>query len=137
VISKLGFARCSRPTRPPTFFNDSAFTVLFVGTVIAVLSLTPLHAAKKLGFNLDKAVIPVAEMHAGGPPRAYPNDRLPDGAGIEDTIGVTPVRVRFDRASRRITISDAAGDLVPFTPAYWFAWQAFHPNPTVWAEGQQ
>ncbi len=331
MTSKIGLARGSRPTRPRTFLNRLAFGGFLVGTMLALLTLTPLQAAKNLGFKLDNATIPVAEILAGGPPRdgipsidrpkfvsvdrakfltdddlivsfthagetrayplrilvwheivndrigdlainvsycplcgsamvfdrtidgrvlefgvsgllyqsdvlmydrqteslwsqlamtavsgpqvgrplrllpaqhmtwrawktefpggrvlstdtghdrdyrrepyeeyertsrlifpvksnrqdlpakawvagvvidgvarAYPNDRLPDGVSIEDTIGVTPVRVRFDRASRRITISDADGAPVPFTPAYWFAWQAFNPNTTVWAEG--
>jgi len=77
----------------------------------------------------------VAGVVIDGVARAYPNDRLPDGVSIEDTVGVTPVRVRFDRASRRISIVDADGAPVPFTPAYWFAWQAFYPNTTVWADG--
>ncbi len=69
--------------------------------------------------------------------RAYPWDLLPDGQVVEDTIGGTPVRVRFDRASREITITDATGAPVPWTPAYWFAWQAFHPDTTVWSKGQR
>jgi hypothetical protein len=79
----------------------------------------------------------VAGVVIDGVARAYANDRLPDGVDIEDIIGTTAVRIRFDRASRRITISDAAGAPVPFTPAYWFAWQAFNPDTTVWAEGRR
>jgi hypothetical protein len=75
----------------------------------------------------------IAGVVINGVARAYPHDRLPDDIAVEDTVGGTPVRVRFDRESRRFTITDADGAAVPFTPAYWFAWQAFHPDTTVWS----
>lgn len=75
----------------------------------------------------------VAGVVIDGVARAYPHDRLPDGVAIDDRVGSTPVRVRFDRASRRFTITEADGAPVPFTPAFWFAWQAFHPDTTVWS----
>ncbi|MGH7943839.1 MAG: DUF3179 domain-containing protein [Opitutaceae bacterium] len=79
----------------------------------------------------------VAGVVIDGVSRAYPHDRLPDGIEIEDTVGGTPMRIRFDRTSRRFTITDADGAPVPFTPAYWFAWQAFHPDTTVWSAEQR
>jgi hypothetical protein len=78
----------------------------------------------------------VAGVIINGVARAYPHDRLPDGIEVSDTIGGTPVRIRFDRASRRFTITDAGGAAVPFTPAFWFAWQAFYPDTTVWSAGE-
>ena len=67
-----------------------------------------------------------------GTARAYPREQLPDGRIVEDTVGGTPLRIRYDRASREVMITDAMGVPVPHTPAYWFAWQAFHPDTTVW-----
>jgi len=67
-----------------------------------------------------------------GVARAYPRDQLPDGRIVEDMIGETPVRVRFDRSDQRISVTDLEGTPLPYTPAYWFAWQAFHPETTVW-----
>lgn len=78
----------------------------------------------------------VAGVVVNGAARAYPRDQLPDGRVVEDTVGGTPLRVQYDRTSRRMTITDAAGTPVPHTPAYWFAWQAFHPDTTVWARGK-
>ena len=43
------------------------------------------------------------------------------------------VRLSFDRASRHFVITDSEGTPFPYTPAYWFAWQAFHPDTTVWS----
>lgn len=74
----------------------------------------------------------IAGVVVNGVARAYPHDQLPDGQIVEDTVGGTPLRVRFDRASRRISVTAADGTPVPYTPAYWFAWQAFHPDTTVW-----
>ncbi len=79
----------------------------------------------------------VAGVVINGVARAYPQDRLPDDQAIEDMVGGTTVRVRFDRAGRRITISDMDGKPVPYIPAYWFAWQAFHPDTTIWSKKPQ
>jgi YD repeat-containing protein len=70
-----------------------------------------------------------------GVARAYPHDHLPDGQVVEDTVGGMTVRLRYDRASRHFTITDTGGTPVLHTPAYWFAWQAFHPDTTVWQQG--
>jgi len=68
-----------------------------------------------------------------GVARAYPHDQLPDGQIVEDTVGGMAVRLSFDRASRHFVITDSEGTPFPYTPAYWFAWQAFHPDTTVWS----
>jgi hypothetical protein len=67
-----------------------------------------------------------------GVARAYPRDQLPDGQVVEDTVGGTPLRIRYNRANSEVAITDLNGTPVPHTPAYWFAWQAFHPATTVW-----
>ncbi|MBI5771198.1 MAG: DUF3179 domain-containing protein [Verrucomicrobia bacterium] len=75
----------------------------------------------------------VAGIVINGVARAYPHENLPDGKEVQDTLGGTSVRLRFDRANRHLVITDADGTPIPFTPAYWFAWQAFHPDTTVWS----
>ncbi len=75
----------------------------------------------------------VAGVVINGTPRAYPHDRLPDGKEVEDAVGGMMVRLKFDRANRHLVLTGADGAPLPFTPAYWFAWQAFHPNTTVWS----
>lgn len=74
----------------------------------------------------------IAGVVINGVARAYPYDRLPDGQRVEDRVGNTVVRLHYDRAGRNLVITDEAGAPVPYTPAYWFAWQAFHPATTVW-----
>lgn len=75
----------------------------------------------------------VAGVVLAGVARAYPYDRLPDGQTVEDKVGETSVRIHFDRASRQFSITDSLGNPLPYAPAYWFAWQAFYPETTVWA----
>lgn len=55
VTSTIGSARGSRPSRPRPFLNRSSFAGFLLGTIVVLLTLTPLHAAKKLGFKLDNA----------------------------------------------------------------------------------
>lgn len=69
-----------------------------------------------------------------GVARAYPREQLPDGRIVEDTVGGMPLRIHYDRDSHEVTITDANGTSVLHTPAYWFAWQAFHPDTTVWSK---
>ena len=76
----------------------------------------------------------IAGVVINGVARAYPHDQLPDGRVVEDTVGGMAVRLRFDRANRHFVITDTNGVPVPYTPAYWFAWQAFHPKTTVWSQ---
>ncbi len=78
----------------------------------------------------------IAGVVVNGVARAYPRDQLPAGQVVEDTVGGTPLRIRYDRASREVTVTDGEGAPVPHTPAYWFAWQAFHPKTTVWPKEQ-
>jgi hypothetical protein len=67
-----------------------------------------------------------------GRPRAYPIESLPDGVTVTDNVDGIELRVRRDRADRRVTVRDRNGQAVPSIPSYWFAWQAFYPETTVW-----
>jgi len=76
----------------------------------------------------EKIVGVVINGHA----RAYPLGQLPDGHEVEDRIGDTNVRVRYDRVDQLFVITDSSGSKVPHIPAYWFAWQTFYPDTTIW-----
>lgn len=75
----------------------------------------------------------VAGIVIDGAARAYPLRRLPNGKEIEDTLNGRVLRIRYDRGSKRFRVMDEAENPLAFVPAYWFAWQAFHPETTVWA----
>ena len=42
------------------------------------------------------------------------------------------VSLKFDPASRLATATDAKGNELPTVTVFWFAWQAFHPETTLW-----
>ncbi|MGB5297147.1 MAG: hypothetical protein WBN48_00280 [Thiogranum sp.] len=40
--------------------------------------------------------------------------------------------IRFDAGNRTGAVFDVGGEEIPSTIAYWFAWQAFHPDIEVY-----
>lgn len=76
----------------------------------------------------------IAGVVIGGSAKAYPLAKLPSGEWIEDTVGGTAIRVRYDAVSREFSASLAdSGEALPAVQAYWFAWQAFYPGTTLWS----
>lgn len=64
-----------------------------------------------------------------GRANAYRVHSLPDGQWVDDTVGGTAIRVRYSRRDRHFAAKLAADESpVPSVLAYWFAWQAFHPD---------
>lgn len=74
----------------------------------------------------------VAGVLINGEPKAYPLTRLPPGVVVEDTVGGQAIRVRYEAAADSVEITDAAGDLIPYVEAYWFAWAAFYPETQLY-----
>ncbi|MBA2565444.1 MAG: DUF3179 domain-containing protein [Gemmatimonadetes bacterium] len=65
--------------------------------------------------------------------KAYPFDalaRVP--SPIRDRVGEQELLVYFDRDSRTAFATNLAGESIPSTVAYWFAWSAFHPRTVLW-----
>jgi hypothetical protein len=75
---------------------------------------------------LDKAW--VVGVIVAGKPVAFPVSRL------EKTREASHdgVRLKYDPESRLATASDAAGKEIPTVTVFWFAWQAFYPQTTLW-----
>jgi hypothetical protein len=66
--------------------------------------------------------------------RAYPLESLTRHTGsLQDRLGGTSVRIEIDADGQVIDVVDAEGKPVVHLFAYWFAWQAFHPDTTVYA----
>lgn len=73
-----------------------------------------------IGVNLDGNV------------KAYPFSELSRSrATISDKMGGTDLRIEFDAANRTGRVLDVAGDEIPSTISFWFAWYAFFPNTAV------
>ncbi len=75
----------------------------------------------------------IAGLIVGGQAKAYPLARLPRNADFEDTVGGVVLRLRYDASIRSLNALRADnGEPIPYTYAYWFAWQAFYPTTDLW-----
>lgn len=64
-----------------------------------------------------------------GQPKAYALDDLTKEKRVQDNVAGEQIEVVYDPARRSTeVINKQSGQPVPFTVAYWFAWQAFYPN---------
>ena len=64
--------------------------------------------------------------------KAYPLNLLKKRPGIfEDQVGGEPIKFTINAAGQVIEVSDSKGKAIPHIFAYWFAWQAFHPDTSV------
>ena len=139
---------------------------LFVVALLYCLAPRTLFAAADNRFDLSVSLVPVAQIHHGGPVRdgipaidrprflsagqadylqdsdrvlgdrhkAYPLAELSRTNGeLYDRIANEHVVIRFDAANRTGSVFAANGQEIPSTIAYWFAWQAFHPDTEVYA----
>jgi YD repeat-containing protein len=68
----------------------------------------------------------VAGLIVNGQAKAYPLSRLT--AELADGA----LRLRYDKAAQSVTVTDADGHSMPVVIAYWFAWQAFYPDTTIY-----
>ncbi len=65
-----------------------------------------------------------------GVSRAYPFEELEKTGGVvRDTVGTTPITVRFDNGTAWAQSED--GSLLPAVRLFWFAWYGFHPDTEV------
>jgi len=64
--------------------------------------------------------------------RAYPLSRItPDAGLIEDVLGGETLRIQMDSDGEVSGVFNGQGDPLPHLFVYWLAWQAFHPDTTV------
>jgi len=72
-----------------------------------------------------------------GEARAYPLAELKKRPGIiEDEVGGEPIQIMVAPGGEVSGVSDGRGNPIPLTFSYWFAWQAFHPETTVYGKGR-
>ena len=65
--------------------------------------------------------------------RAYPLAPLRKQPGIvKDVVAGVPIQIEISDEGEVVAIRDLDGKAVPHIFAYWFAWQAFHPDTTVY-----
>lgn len=81
--------------------------------------------------------LPTKEWIAGvivnGQARAYRLSALPRDRVVRDEMADIMLRLTYVPETRSLAVvRDDNGAEVPFTYAYWFAWQAFYPATTLW-----
>ena len=95
-------------------------------------------------FAFDSPVFPVPQYRdelpqkskvvgviVNGVAKAYPLKGLP--ASLSDTVGDRDIVVRYNREQQYPRITLAQGETIPSVVAFWFAWQAFHPQTELWS----
>lgn len=72
-----------------------------------------------------------------GVSRVWPFSELAalDNLPLHDQFGGATVAVHYSSEHRSARIADEAGEWLPATAAYWFAWIAFHPDSEVFQAG--
>jgi hypothetical protein len=82
--------------------------------------------------------LPAKEMVLGieinGAAKAYPLSLLERKTGmLKDEIGENPVQIVLSKEGQVVNVLDHQARAIPVIFAYWFAWQAFHPDTAVYA----
>jgi hypothetical protein len=73
-----------------------------------------------------------------GSAKAYPMSRLIGGSdAIVDRIGDQSIRIVMSAEGQGVEVQDDRSRPIPVIFAYWFAWQAFHPQTAVYSGAKQ
>ena len=85
--------------------------------------------------------LPAKEMVLGieinGAAKAYPLSLIERKNGmLKDEIGENPVQIILSKEGQVMDVLDHQARTIPFIFAYWFAWQAFHPDTAVYVDAK-
>lgn len=70
----------------------------------------------------------VAGVERAGVARAYPVARVRAAGTIEDRLGDSVIRIRFDPATDALRAVDQAGNPLEVLVTYWMVWKGIHPS---------
>lgn len=81
-------------------------------------------------FETKERMIAMVEGWAA---RAWPLEALKKRGQMFDAIGARPIQVTYNEKTDDVVITDiTTGKEVPHVSVFWFAWQAFYPDSSVW-----
>jgi hypothetical protein len=88
-------------------------------------------------FDINRDELPTKErliaMVNGDSARCWPLKKLQEKKQIYDALGALPISVTYDEKSGSVKIADiTTGKELPYVSVFWFAWQAFYPDTSVW-----
>ncbi len=79
----------------------------------------------------------VLGVEVNGAAKAYPLSALERKTGeLKDEIGENPVQIVLSKEGQVMNVLDHQARTIPAIFAYWFAWQAFHPDSEVYVEAK-
>ena len=75
----------------------------------------------------------VLGVEINGAAKAYPLSLLERKSGMfKDEIGENAIRIILSKEGQVVNVQDHQARTIPVIFAYWFAWQAFHPDTEVY-----
>ena len=75
----------------------------------------------------------VVGLRIGEYSRCWPMEKLRGKGELYDTVGTHQVTVKFDEKNNEVLVADMmTGKPMPVVSTYWFGWQAFYPDTSVW-----
>lgn len=88
-------------------------------------------------FDINRNELPtkarVIGVVEGDSARCWPLEKLKEKRELYDAIGPRPIRVQYDEKNDRVKVSDiSTGDEIPVVSLFWFAWQAFYADTSIW-----
>lgn len=110
--------------------SDGYLMPLYPGYLQSDRLLAPLGRPESSdGVPLKERVVGI---HLGQACRAYPVSELEKAGGlIEDKLSGCTLRLQWNREQKLMIARSGSGELLPITPAFWFAWHAYHPETEV------
>ncbi|MBT5900546.1 MAG: DUF3179 domain-containing protein [Opitutaceae bacterium] len=81
-------------------------------------------------FGTKERMIGMAEGWAA---RAWPLEKVKAKGQLFDALGARPIQIIYQEDTNEVLITDITnGEQVAAVSVYWFAWQAFYPDSSVW-----
>lgn len=84
--------------------------------------------------NEDNRLPPKEKIYGieiNGKFKAYPQNKLPKGTKITDTVDDTAFEISVDDVGRFGIINKKTQEEIPWQISFWFSWVAFHPETEV------
>ena len=88
-------------------------------------------------FDVNRNELPTKErvigIVEGDFARCWPLEKFKEKGQLYDAIGERAIRVVYDQKSDMVKITDIdTGAEIPWVSTYWFAWQAFNADTSIW-----
>ena len=115
LSDKTGYAR-NYEMDPYSSYHSDADSYLLAGQVRTELA----PKSRVLGIEINGAA------------KAYPLALLQRTKALTDHIDDQPIRIDISPEGQVMSVRGNAGQPLPHTTVYWFAWQAFHPQTQVY-----